>query len=80
MVLAAETGGRWSDETAHFFRSLAKAKAEPSEGRVVEEVELHLGVQRREGLRSISPGQAPQPWHGGLHPSVNEVLPEDRFA
>ena len=28
VVLAAETGGRWSDETAHFLRSLAKAKAE----------------------------------------------------
>ena len=45
--------------------ALRKRKhAEPSEGRVVEEVELHLGVQRREGFRSVSPGQAPQPWHG----------------
>ena len=33
-----------------------------------EEVELHLGVQRREGFRSISPGLAPQPWHGDFHP------------
>ena len=40
----------------------------PSEGRVITEVEFHPGVQRREGFRSISPGQAPQPWHGGLHP------------
>ena len=70
VVLAAETGGRWSDETAHFLRSLAKAKAESvpvllqnaSEGRVVTEVEFDPGVQRREGFRSISPGQAPQPW------------------
>ena len=27
-MLAAETGGRWSDETAHFLRCLAKSKAE----------------------------------------------------
>ena len=30
-----------------------------------EEVELHLGVQRRKGFRSISLEQA---WHGDLHP------------
>ena len=49
-------------------RVCATPDAEPSEGRVVEEVELHPGVQRRECIRFVSPGQAPQSWHRGLHP------------
>ena len=28
MVLAAEVGGRWSEETAQFLRGLAKARAD----------------------------------------------------
>ena len=30
VVLAAEVGGRWSEETAQFLRSLAKARSESS--------------------------------------------------
>ena len=82
VVLAVETGGRWSDETAHFLRSLAKAKAESVplllQNRV-EEVELHRGVQRREAFRSISPGTGrPTPWHGELQSP--QGTREDRFA
>ena len=28
MILAAEVGGRWSDQTAQFLRGLAKARAD----------------------------------------------------
>ena len=62
VVLAAETGGRWFNETAHFLRGLAKGKAEtaphaePCPVSVVEKVELHLGVQCSKGLRSVPLG------------------------
>ena len=34
---------------------------------MVEDVELHLGVQAHRGLSLHVSGQAPQPWHRGLH-------------
>ena len=75
VVLAAQTGGRWSNETAHFLRSLAKAKAESVPLLLQNRVKAAwlrrwssiLACSAGRGF-AISPGQAPQPWHGGLHP------------
>ena len=62
VVLAAETGGRWSAETAQFLRCLLgqgqrgdsnRSDAEQGQGCLVEEVEQHPGVQCSKGFRIV---------------------------
>ena len=73
VVLAAETGGRWSDETAHFLRSIAKAKA--------ESVPLLLQNRVKAAWSSILASlvdRLPNTGMGASIPSGNEVVREDR--
>ena len=77
VVLAAETGGgRWSDETAHFLRSLAKAKAESVPLLLQNRVKA-AWLRRWSSILACSAGRAfalslldrrPNPGHGSLHP------------
>ena len=88
VVLAAEVGGRWSEETALFLRALAKARAQESpqllQGRVTAAY-----VRRWSALLACSLArsftlslfeQRPVPSVGVDVPSVHEVLREARFV
>ena len=68
VVLAAEIGSRWSDDGSFPPKSCEGEGRVCATSRVVEEVELHPGVQRREGFRFVS------------IPSGHEVVRDDRFA
>ena len=68
VVLAAEVGGRWSEETAQFLRALAKASAQTAplilQNRVqaaAPEMEQRVGLQRGKGFREVPPRQASKP-------------------
>ena len=61
VVLAAEVGGRWSDEAADFLKQLAKAKARgvprvlhPGETGLADAVELLAGVLQRSSFRAVA--------------------------
>ena len=87
MVLAAEIGGRWSDETAHFLRSLAKAKAESVPLLLQNRVKaawlrMWSSILACSARRAFAPSlldRRPNPGTASI-PSGNEVVHEDRFA
>ena len=86
VVLAAEVGGRWSIETAHFLASLAKAKAEAApdvlRGRVQQAyVRRWSALLACSAIRAFSASlldRRPMPAPGVI-PSVDEVVREARF-
>ena len=86
VVLAAEVGGRWSIETAHFLASLAKAKAETApdvlRGRVQQDyVRRWSALLACSAIRAFSASlldRCPVPAPGVI-PSVDEVVREARF-
>ena len=88
VVLAAESGGRWSDETAHFLRSSVKAKAESVPLLLQNRVKA-AWLRRWSSILACSAGRAfalslldrrPNPGTGASIPSGNEVVREDRCA
>ena len=88
VVLAAEVGGRWSEETAHFLRSLAKARSESSpflqQNRVkAAYIRRWSGILACVAARSLALSLLERrltPGTGADAPSVHEVLRDDRFA
>ena len=67
MVLAADVGGRWSEEARMFVSQLAKAKARTAPhvlaGRVRQAylpppLVLHPGMRCGKGFCSVPPGEA----------------------
>ena len=88
VVLAAEVGGRWSEETALFLRALAKARAQESpqllQGRVTAayirrwSASLACSLARSFTLSLLE--QRPVPSVGVDVPSVHEVLREASFS
>ena len=88
VVLAAEVGGRWSEETALFLGALAKARAQESpqllQGRVSAayirrwSALLACSLVRSFTLSLLE--QRPVPSVGADIPSVHEVLREARFV
>ena len=85
-VFAAEVGGRWSIETAHFLASLAKAKAGTApdvlRGRVQQAyVRRWSALLACSAIRAFSASlldRRPVPAPGVI-PSVDEVVREARF-
>ena len=88
VVLAAEVGGRWSEETALFLRALAKARAQES-SQLLQGPVTAAYVRRWSALLACSMAwsltlslleQRPVPSVGEDVPSVHEVLREARFV
>ena len=80
VVLAAEAGSRWSEETAQFLRGLAKARADSVppllQGRVKAAWLRRWSsacMQCDWSFRGVSPGDSPVPRIGAV-PSTYEVL------
>ena len=88
MVLAAEVGGRWLEETGQFLRSLAKARSESSlfllQNRVNAAYIRRLsGILACTAARSLAVSGLQRrltPGTGADAPSVHEALRDDRFA
>ena len=88
VVLAAETGGRWSIETAQFLRGLAKGKAETAPLLMQNRVKA-AWLRRWSCILACSAPRAfalsllerrPNPGTGVDIPSEQEVLRDDRFG
>ena len=88
VVLAAEVGGRWSEETAQFLRSLAKARSESSPFLLQNRVQAAY-IRRWSGILACTAARSLAlsllerrltPGTGADAPSVHEVLRDDRFA
>ena len=89
VVLAAGVGGRWSEETAQFLRSLAKARSESSpfilQNRVMAAqnppMERHSGMHCRQVSRFVPAGEAPDSWNWCSRSlSARGVLRDHGFA
>ena len=88
VVLAAEVGGRWSQETADFLNAMAKAKAEEHprilQGRVrdacVRQWSALLACCLARSLAVSLLERRPVPGTGGDIPSVHEVVRDARFG
>ena len=88
VVLAAEVGGRWSEETALFLGALAKARAQESpqllQGRVsaayIRRWSALLACSLARSFTLSLLEQRPVPSVGADIPSVHEVLREARFV
>ena len=86
VVLAAEVGGRWSNETSQFLCGLAKARAETVpmilQGRAKAAwLRRWSSLLACSAVRAFSESlleQRPVPQTGNM-PSTHEVLREDRF-
>ena len=87
MVLAAEVGGRWSNETAQFLNALAEARSQ-SVPHILQGRAKAAWLRRWSAMLAGSAARAfavslldrhPVPGVGGDPPSVHEVLREDRF-
>ena len=87
VVLAAETGGRWSAETAQFLRCLAKAKAETAPVLMQNRVKA-AWLRRWSSILACSVARAfalslleRRPQSTGVNiPSEQEVLRDDWFG
>ena len=88
VVLAAEVGGRWSQETADFFNAMAKAKAE-EHPRILQGRVRDACVRRWSALlacclpRSLAVSLLERravPGTAGDIPSVHEVVRDARFG
>ena len=88
VVLAAEVGGRWSQETADFLNAMAKAKAE-EHPRILQGRVRDACVRRWSALlacclaRSLAVSlleRRPVPRSGSDIPSVHEVVRDARFG
>ena len=88
VVIAAETGGRWSNETAHFLRGLAKGKAETAPLLMQNRVKS-AWLKRWSSMLACSAARAlamslleerPNPGTGGTAPSEHDVMREARFG
>ena len=88
VVLAAEVGGRWSEETATFLAALAKARAESSPFILPGRVKA-AWIRRWNAMLACSAARAfavslldrrPVPRTGRDIPSVHEVLRDARFG
>ena len=88
VVLAAETGGRWSNETAQFLRGLAKGKAETAPLLLQNRV-LSAWLARWSCILACSSTRAfaqsllerrPNPGTGVDIPSEQEVIRDARFG
>ena len=87
VVLAAEVGGRWSDETAKFLAALAKAKAQASPSILQNRVKAAylrgwsavLACSAARAFTASLLDQRPVSGWGGNAPSVHEVVRDDRF-
>ena len=84
VVLAAEAGDVGQERLHNSFGAWRQGQSGDStpsdEGCMVEEVELHPGVQRRKGLRTVPSREASEPSTGVSVPSEQEVLRDDRFG
>ena len=88
VVLAAEVGGRWSQETADFLNAMAKTRAQESpqilQGRVrtalVTRWSAILACSLARSLSLSLLERRPVPGTGGDIPSVHEVLRDARFG
>ena len=76
VVLAAEVGGCWSQETADFLNAMAKAEEHPRilQGRVQDTCvrrwsALFVGMLLGQVVGSVSVGATASPWDGGRYPS-----------
>ena len=88
MVLAAEVGGRWSEETAQFLRALAKAHAQTAPLILQNRVKA-ARLRRWSNVLACSAARAfalslldkhPSPGTGAEVPQVHEVLRDNRFV
>ena len=87
VVLAAEVGGRWSDETAQFLRALSKSKAASApalmKGRTQAAWFRRWGsIMACSAARAFAVSlleQRSAPGTGGDPPSEQEVLRDSRF-
>ena len=82
VVLAAEVGRRWSNETAGFLCALAKARAETMPLLMLKLLDSDVEVPC---WRAVQQGRSPclssnSDLRWGAVPSVQEVLRDDRFA
>ena len=88
VVLAAEVGGRWSDETAKFFATLANAKAQASPFLLQNRVKAAclrkwsavLAFSAARAFTASLLDQRPVSGWGGDAPSVHEVVRDDCFV
>ena len=88
MVLAAQVGGRWSEESAKFLAALANAKAQASpfilQNRVKGAyIRIWSAVFARSAARAFTVSlliRRPLPGWGGDAPSVHEVVRDARFG
>ena len=88
VVLAAEVGGRWSQETADFLNAMAKTRAQESpqilQGRVrtavVRRWSAILACSLARSLLLSLLERRPVPGTGGDIPSVHEVVRDARFG
>ena len=87
VVLAAEVGGRWSDETGQFLRALAKHRAQGAPGVMRQRVQS-AWLRRWGNLLACNAAKAfalslldrrPPLGAGGDAPSVHEVVRDSRF-
>ena len=88
VVLAAEVGGRWSEETAQFLRALAKASARTAPLILQNRVKA-AWLRRWSGVLACSAARAfawslldkpANPGTGADAPPMHEVLRDDRSA
>ena len=85
VVLGAEVGGRWSEETVEFLSSFAWAKVRElpeefqAEVRMAQTLAEIVGLYSREGFLHVSAGLVPGGCDGAT-PSVHEVICEARHA
>ena len=86
-MLAAEVGGRWSDETANFLSALSKAKAETAPEAVRDQVRA-AWLRRWRNLLGCTAARAfatslleirCSPGVSSTVPAEHEVLRESRF-
>ena len=80
VVLAAEVGERWSDETANFLSALSKAKAETAPETVRDQV--RAAWLRRTAARAFATSLLEKRCSPGVSstvPAEHEVLRESRF-
>ena len=87
MVLAAEVGGRWSQETVDFLNALAKVRAQESpqifqgkQNRVGQTLERHFGLQLGQVVVGVLAGATASSRDRRRHPSEHEVVRDARFG